>query len=99
MGFCKRRWIVEAGGAHTPVGSLGMSPEGYSERSRCEPFTATQAQRAPTPFTPPGAGEGGRPRPMGGGVYLFAHLLVVPTCLGKEDHLLGYHAGPKSQSS
>ena len=81
-----------------------MSPEGYSQQSSCEPFTATQAQRARTPFPPLGggggwAGEGGQPRPMGGGVYLFAHLLVVPTCLGKEDHLLGYHAGPRSQSS
>ena len=83
-----------------------MLPEGYSQRSSREPFTATQAQRAPTPFPPPGAeggggwaGEGERPRPMGGGVYFFAHLLVVPTCLGKEDHLLGYHAGPRPQSS
>ena len=28
-------------------------------------------------------GGGGAP-PMGGGVYLFAHLLVVRTCLGKD---------------
>ena len=34
-----------------------------------------------------------------GGSYLFAHLLIVSTCSGKEDHLLGYHAGPRSQSS
>ena len=68
-----------------------MSPEGYSQRSSCDPFIATQAQRAPTLFPPPGAWGGGGARPMGEGVYLFAYLLVVPTCLGKEDHLLGYH--------
>ena len=81
-----------------------MLLEGYSQRSGYEPFTATQAQRVPTPFPPPGAGrgwagEGGRPCPRGWGVYLFAHLLIVPTCSGKEDHLLGYHVGPRSQSS
>ena len=36
-----------------------MSPQGYSQQSSCEPFTATQAQRAPTPFPPPGAEGGG----------------------------------------
>ena len=38
-----------------------MSPKGSSQRSSCEPFTATQAQRAPTLFPPLGAevGRGG----------------------------------------
>ena len=36
--------------------------------------------------------------PMGGGVYLFAHLLVVPTCLVKEDNLLGSHACARPSS-
>ena len=33
----------------------------------------------------------------GGWVYLSVHWLMVPTCLGEEDHLLGYHVGPTSQ--
>ena len=36
-----------------------------------------------------GAGWGG-----GGGSGGWVYLL---TCLGEEDHLLGYHAGPRSQ--
>ena len=47
-----------------------MSPEGYSQRSSCEPFTATQAQRAPTPFPPPGA-EGGAGQGKGSGLVLW----------------------------
>ena len=83
----------------------GMSLEGYSQQSSCEPFTATRAQGALTPFPHPvgmGGGMdrvGGQPRPMGGGVYLFAYLLIIPTCLGKEDHRRGYNVGPRSQSS
>ena len=47
---------VLSGRARTLGGSVGLSPEGYSQRCSCEPFTATQAQRAPTPFPPPGLG-------------------------------------------
>ena len=35
----------------------------------------------------------------GGLVYLSVHWPMVFTCLGEEDHLLGYHAGPRSRHS
>ena len=47
-----------------------MSPEGCSQRSSCEPFTATQAQGAPTPFPPPRA-EGGGGQGKGGSLVLW----------------------------
>ena len=34
---------------------------------------------------------------MGGGVYPFTHVLLIPTCLVKEDHLLGYPPPPRVQ--
>ena len=37
-----------------------------------------------------GGGSGGR-------VYLSVQWLVVLTCLGEEDQLVGYHVGPRSQ--
>ena len=33
----------------------------------------------------------------GGWVYLSVHWPMVFTCLGEEDHLLGYHADPRSR--
>ena len=42
----------------------------------------------------PGGGGGGL---SGGLVYLSVHWLMVLTCLGEEVHLLGCHAGPRSQ--
>ena len=48
-----------------------MSPAGYSQRSSYEPFTATQAQRAPTPFPPLGAEGGGAGQGKGGCLVLW----------------------------
>ena len=39
---------------------------------------------------------GGR-GPCGEWIHLYVQLHVVLTCLGEEDHQLGYHAGPRSQ--
>ena len=79
-----------------------MPLRGNSRWSSCEPFTATTfSVPKGTNFVNPYPLEGGglRPHPRGGRFHLFVHLLVVPICSGKEDHPLGYHVGPRSQSS
>ena len=84
---------VEAGGVRTPGGSLGMSPKGYSQRSSCEPFTATQVQRAPTPFPPPGAEGGGLGRGRGAALSDGRGGLPVRS-FARRPHLFGKGGPP-----
>ena len=92
----------EVGGAraHLEVPWAGRSRDAHSGQAVSlsqPPLFKLSGRRLLAPL-PSGAQAGGGGGGLSGGwVYLSVHWLMVLTCLGEEDHLLGYHAGPRSQ--